>query len=625
MWGYSGVAGLLSVIFTGVWFFAYFRSQFGPFSNEDKWYFGLWNIRCHQLLVLSAGSMLAFSLGKLLAICLQFAYLTARMGRMSRRVEALAQRTKDRQYYWTTRVLDMMTSDKARSESFCEAGLVPGPRRVLIFQASVGAGHKRAAEAIEAALLREDPSINVRTVDVMDPKFADRVFKYFYKDWYLALCSGQSVFGSAGNPLVGFFFDKANVVTKGTLTGGGFLNNRRLCMTMILNVLDFLCDFEPDVIVHTHFLSAEIIAGLRRHDTYTCPQVTAITDMDVHAWWYQQPCEKYFVPRALAQTQLELYGVPPKDIMNAGVPIMPAFAQALDAVKDLSLAQKRDRFRSQMDATVNLWDSPEDNRPIILIMSGGPSVRTLFEHTTFLQTPSIIVVVCGREADLRAELDELNVPLQHKVCLLGFTKTMHELMAISDVIITKPGGLITSEALACGLMIVVVDPYAGQEERNAAMLLEEGAAIQVHHHELIPFRLDPIIANPAILQRYRMNAARLGKPDAARQIAKCILEEKLAEASANTDLGGLELSPGARLRVVSTDGLVEMTRIRSDSTATDAGPLQWFEKRPSFQARGNLEARPSFALFQPDSVRATPLRKRPADPLLRIQDDIDLE
>merc|ERR1712139_109178 len=102
------------------------------------------------------------------------------------------------------------------------------------------------------------------------------------------------------------------------------------------------------------------------------------------------------------------------------------------------------------------------------------------------------------------------------------TKTMHELLAIGDVIVTKPGGLITSEALACGLMIVIVDPYAGQEERNAAMLLEEGAAIQIFHHELVSFRLDPILSDSSCLARYKGNAARLARPKAARTIARCI-------------------------------------------------------------------------------------------------------
>merc|ERR1711862_574601 len=115
-------------------------------------------------------------------------------------------------------------------------------------------------------------------------------------------------------------------------------------------------------------------------------------------------------------------------------------------------------------------------------------------------------MVCGRHGDIRAELEEFEVPEHIRVRFVAFTNTIHELMVVSDVIVTKPGGLITSEALACGLMIVVIDPYAGQEERNAAMLLEEGAAIWVHHHELAPVRLDPILADTNVLDRYKGNA-----------------------------------------------------------------------------------------------------------------------
>merc|ERR1712046_36928 len=99
---------------------------------------------------------------------------------------------------------------------------------------------------------------------------------------------------------------------------------------------------------------------------------------------------------------------------------------------------------------------------------------------------------------------------------------------MGDVIVTKPGGLITSEALACGLMIVVVDPYAGQEDRNASMLLEEGAAIQVHHHELASVRLDPILSDPERLAQYKKNAKRLARPNAARKIASSVREHLFA-------------------------------------------------------------------------------------------------
>lgn len=571
MWGFTGFAGLFAFILTALWLFVYFRSQFGPLSNEENWIAGLWNIRVHQLIVLSVGTIAAVTLGKVLAVLLQTVVLTWRMGRVRGRVQRLAKRTKDRQFS-----LDEAVLASGRSQSFTEAGLVCDAKKILICQASVGAGHKRAAEAIEA-VLKQHPrgkDMEVKTIDAMDSQFADRVFTYFYKDWYLKLASGESPFGSMGGLLVSFFFDKANVVQKGQLTGGGFLNNRRLCMTMILNFLDFLCEFEPDVIVHTHFLTSEIVAGLRRHHNYTVPQVSVVTDMDVHAWWYQEPCEKYFVPRGLAQYQLELHGVDPEHIQVTGIPIMPCFEALRDQMNTLTLPEKRERFRTQMDCDLDLWQSSEDSRPVILLMSGGSNILSVFENLTKLETPSIVVVVCGRQDDLRAKLRDLPVPKHHRVNFVGYTQTMHELMAVADVIVTKPGGLITSEALACGLMITIVDPYAGQEERNASMLLEEGAAIQVHDYNLLAFRLDPILKHTETLERYKANAARLAKPDAARQIVDCIMCGNLSEAAAQADEDGLH-SP---VRAPKSDGKSEITapRERSDSLISTS-LFSWFE------------------------------------------------
>jgi processive 1,2-diacylglycerol beta-glucosyltransferase len=418
----------------------------------------------------------------------------------------------------------------------------------------------------------------------MDPFIADRIFAYFYKDFYLMLANGTTFLGGAGGLFINFFFDKANVVEKGTLTGGGFLNNRRLCMSMTLHFLHFLCEFEPDVIVHTHFLSAEIIAGLRRHNGYTVPQMTVVTDMDVHAWWYQQPCEKYFVPRDLCRHQLELYGVPPEDIEVSGIPILPSFKEASERSSQLSSEQKRFNFKTSMDCDVDLWQSADDQRPIVMLMSGGPSVFSTYRSLLNLKTPCIIVVVCGREANVKKQLEEIAVPPHITVSILGFTKTLHELMVVADVIVTKPGGLITSEALACGLMVVVMDPYAGQEERNAAMLLEEGAGIQVHHHEVLPFRLNPILADPKRLDQYKSCSARLGRPDAAQLIVKSIVGECLNGMAGQADEESASCqSPARKLTATSTrnrslDGKPSegQQRLRSDSTFSYS-PLNWFQ------------------------------------------------
>eukprot|EP00929_Paragymnodinium_shiwhaense_P020213 TRINITY_DN1353_c0_g1_i2.p1 TRINITY_DN1353_c0_g1~~TRINITY_DN1353_c0_g1_i2.p1 ORF type:complete len:183 (+),score=21.58 TRINITY_DN1353_c0_g1_i2:180-728(+) len=123
----------------------------------------------------------------------------------------------------------------------------------------------------------------------------------------------------------------------------------------------------------------------------------------------------------------------------------------------------------------------------------------------------------------------VKIPERHRACCLAFTRNMHELLAAADIVVTKPGGLITSEALACGNMLVVVDPYRGQEERNASIILEEGAGLWVWNYSDMQPKLDAVLtADPgaqASLSAYQTNARRLARPDAAFAVAKYALSE----------------------------------------------------------------------------------------------------
>jgi processive 1,2-diacylglycerol beta-glucosyltransferase len=111
--------------------------------------------------------------------------------------------------------------------------------------------------------------------------------------------------------------------------------------------------------------------------------------------------------------------------------------------------------------------------------------------------------------------------------VLGYTDRMHELMKMSDLFIGKPGGLTTSEALACGLPMAVFSPIPGQEERNADHLLEEGAGIRCNELTTLPFKIDTLLGDPARLARMREAAATLGRPHAARTIVDTLLDDHL--------------------------------------------------------------------------------------------------
>jgi processive 1,2-diacylglycerol beta-glucosyltransferase len=105
--------------------------------------------------------------------------------------------------------------------------------------------------------------------------------------------------------------------------------------------------------------------------------------------------------------------------------------------------------------------------------------------------------------------------VRHRTKILGFTKEMHELMAIADIVVSKPGGLTTSEALARGLPMIVANPIPGQETRNSDYLLEHGAAVKIDHPSQLSLKLTRILSDRARLEHMRSSARQLGKPRAA--------------------------------------------------------------------------------------------------------------
>jgi processive 1,2-diacylglycerol beta-glucosyltransferase len=137
-----------------------------------------------------------------------------------------------------------------------------------------------------------------------------------------------------------------------------------------------------------------------------------------------------------------------------------------------------------------------------------------------LATSVQIVVVCGRNEELRRELAVLE--RRHPTHVLGFVTNMQDLMAVSALVITKPGGLTTSEALAMGRPIFVLNPIPGQEAANSDFLLEHGAAAKANRVEDLPFRLGKLLGSSR-LQELAAAARRLGKPQAAAAVCREVL------------------------------------------------------------------------------------------------------
>ena len=163
------------------------------------------------------------------------------------------------------------------------------------------------------------------------------------------------------------------------------------------------------------------------------------------------------------------------------------------------------------------------DRPIVLQLAGGfgvGPVSQILAELLAIDRPLDIVVVAGRNEALRTQLDEIAVPPRHRVDVLGFTDQIDELMAVADLVVSKPGGLTTSETLARGAVMAIVNPIPGQESRNSDFLLENAAAIKINNVGTLAHKLGALLADPVRLSQLRSSARQLGRPRAAFDVAQ---------------------------------------------------------------------------------------------------------
>lgn len=346
---------------------------------------------------------------------------------------------------------------------------------------------------MEAACRAVHPAAEVRHVDALT--LTSPSFRRLYGRGYLD-------FVNRAPELLGILYDRTNRPPRDPAADKlrkalQHLNTRR--------VVRCVADFAPDVICHTHFLPADIVAHEKRRRRLRAPHAVVVTDFDVHRFWLCPGADRYFVARADNRIHLEALGEPGERIRVTGIPIHPAFA----AEPDRHALRRKHRVSG--------------DRPLLLVLCGGfgvgpveSLVRTLVAQVTLAQ----VVIVAGRNEALRRRLERAVAAASPRVRVLGFTTEMHEWMALASLAVSKPGGLTTSEALALGLPLVVANAIPGQETRNATMLYEEGAAISGENPLTIGHRVARLLADPDRRAAMSRAARRIGRPGAARDVAE---------------------------------------------------------------------------------------------------------
>jgi processive 1,2-diacylglycerol beta-glucosyltransferase len=370
--------------------------------------------------------------------------------------------------------------------------------KVLILSASAGAGHIRAAEALEKAFEQSGATREIRHIDVLN--YTNKVFRHLYSKAYIDMVNRMP-------EVMGWLYDHLDKPWK---------NERRRLALDRLNtrpLIKLLEDYNPDIAVCTHFLPAEILSWLKAKKRIACKQAIVVTDMDVHAMWLCRHYEQYFVALEETRVHMEKLGIDADKLTVSGIPIDPVFSLSKDK------------------SAMRLKHGLSPDKTTILVSAGGFGVgriEDLFTCLSELQHEAQIVFLCGRNEELKKKLERRSAKRaadsKASIISVGYTTLMDEYMSASDILLGKPGGLTTSEALSKGLVFVIVNPIPGQEERNSDHLLEEGVAIRCNNLPVLAYKVDQLLENPERFQRMQANARRLARPHAARDVVNKLLE-----------------------------------------------------------------------------------------------------
>lgn len=370
--------------------------------------------------------------------------------------------------------------------------------RILVLYASIGGGHKSAANALQKAFARRGVE-NVIVRDLLE--FGGKVMQ--------RAVVGSYVVTSEKAPLLWKMFYASGDVSDPRWAEIKNLVRGQAQRPMYVLTLDrFVKKFKPDAIIGTHFLAPEILLPLKRKREITAPMYEVITDFMVSSDWIQPGVDAYFVASDFTRNAMCARGVDPALIHVTGIPIDP------DVAIEINGADARERIGLKSEL-------------VITLLGGGiPGSRVRHVIAELLETDlrGTLVVVAGRNKDLSKEIDDLNNGKTLRLIKLGFVDFMDDLIAASDVVITKAGGLTVSEILARGTPMIVIDPIPGQEEWNADFVAGSGAGIQLRMIETAPAATVALLHDAARLRGMRKRAKRVGKPNAAFEIVDTVLD-----------------------------------------------------------------------------------------------------
>ena len=372
-------------------------------------------------------------------------------------------------------------------------------RKILIFYASYGGGHLSAANSIKQCIDDNFKDCETKLVDCMEyvnrpvNKITTTAYKELAKKFPWAW--GEVYSHSQKGPLAHISSASNNLMAK--------------------KLLKLLKEYQPDIVISTHPFGSQMVSYLKRKALVDCKLATIMTDFAPHDQWLvgKDYVDYYFVSHEKMRQELINSNVAENTVFATGIPLSNRFLMHFD----------KDEIMKSMGLN--------PDKRVILFFGGGEfglgrdkTVKILNSFITHVKNHQI-VAIAGKNEKMKIAFEKLVAETNSEsfVKVLAYTKQVPELMSISDLVVTKPGGLTTTESLASGLPIVAINPIPGQEEENAKFLEDEGVAIWLKKNDYYDKIIADLLSDEDKLHQMKVNTKLLAKKNSTRDICDITL------------------------------------------------------------------------------------------------------
>lgn len=369
--------------------------------------------------------------------------------------------------------------------------------KVLILYAKAGNGHYKAAEAIKEKLEKHYKDVEVVFEDGLE--YSSRIVNKI-------VVKGYANMTKVAPNMWGAIYAKADTQERNTLNELSKLVNKGLT----IRLKKLLRETKPDVIVSTHHFVSKTCAYLKKKNKTNAKIVTVITDYAIHNIWLED--HMYYDKVLVATDEMKedsiIYGVKEDKIEVTGIPTSLKFSERYDRNKTLKEYKL------------------EDKRTFLFFAGGGQGIgqsKDVFKELLETEDDFQVVAVCGNNEKQKDKFTEMAQKTNKKVVVLGYTNDVPALMNMCDFVISKPGGLTSTECLVMNKPMLIINPIPGQEEQNAIYFTNNGTAIRAYEGEPLRHQINTLVKNKMRVEQMIEMCKTIARPNAVQNIVDVII------------------------------------------------------------------------------------------------------